>query len=52
MNNKIHMNTKVWEAICSGSYPIVERHSAFEQQYGLVGELAINYAHNEDEIRD
>ena len=51
MNNKIHMNTKVWEAICSGSYPIVERHSAFEQQYGLVGELAINYAHNEDEIQ-
>lgn len=50
MNGKIHMNTKFFEAIASGSYPIVEKHIAFENQFKLIGENQIQYCHTAEDI--
>ena len=43
MNGQKHMNTKVWESLCSGSYPLVEHHDAFEKQFGLSDDLQIEF---------
>lgn len=50
MNGKKHMNTKVWESLCSGSYPLVEHHNAFEKQFGLIGELQLEYVSGPEDI--
>ena len=50
MNGKKHMNTKVWESLCSGSYPLVEHHNAFENQFGLSGELKLEYISGPEDI--
>ena len=50
MNGEKHMNTKVWESLCSGSFPLVEHHDAFEKQFGLLGDLQLEYVSGSKDI--
>ena len=50
MDGNKHMNTKVWESLCAGSFPLVEHHHAFENQFGLSGELQLEYVSDAKDI--
>ena len=49
MNGEKHMNTKVWESLFR-LFPLVEYHDAFEKQFGLLGDLQLEYVSGSKDI--